>query len=64
MEWGKRKRKISHLGSRTVYQPTELGGLGVLDLELMNVALLTKWLWKLFNEQGLWQKNVVGRIYW
>jgi hypothetical protein len=31
-------------------------GLGVLDLEKMNIALLSKWLWKLFNEDGIWQK--------
>jgi hypothetical protein len=28
-------------------------GLGVLDLEKMIIALLSKWLWKLFNEDGI-----------
>ena len=36
--------------------PKDHGGLGVLDLEVMNIALLSKWLWKLFNEDGLWQQ--------
>ena len=36
-------------------QPKDQGGLGVLDLEVMNIALLAKWLWKLFNEKGMWQ---------
>lgn len=36
--------------------PKDLGGLGVLDLELMNISLLCKWLWKLENEEGVWQE--------
>jgi hypothetical protein len=32
------------------------GGLGVLDLDKMSIALLAKWIWKLFNEDGIWQK--------
>lgn len=33
----------------------DLGGFGVLDLELMNTSLLCKWLWKLENSEGEWQ---------
>jgi hypothetical protein len=36
--------------------PKDQGGLGVLDLEKMNIALLPKRLWKLFNEDGIWQQ--------
>lgn len=36
--------------------PKNQGGLGVLDLEIMNKALLGKWLWKLENEEGIWQE--------
>jgi hypothetical protein len=32
-----------------------MGGLGVLDLDLQNKCLLSKWLFKLINEEGLWQ---------
>jgi hypothetical protein len=32
-----------------------LGGLGILDLEIQNVCLLSKWLVKLMNEEGEWQ---------
>ena len=42
-----------------ICRPKNMGGLGILDLEIMNIALLSKWLWKLFNEKGLWQ-----RILW
>jgi len=34
------------------------GGLGVKDLEKMNVSLLCKWWWKLENEDDLWQQIV------
>jgi len=30
---------------QTVCRPTELGGLGVLDLHLTAIALQTRWLW-------------------
>jgi hypothetical protein len=30
----------------------------VLNLRLMNIGLLTKWMWKLESQDGLWQKNV------
>lgn len=36
--------------------PKEQGGLGVLDLDIMNKALLDKWLWNLENSDGLWQE--------
>jgi hypothetical protein len=31
------------------------GGLGILDLRLQNRCLLSKWLFRLINEQGIWQ---------
>ena len=53
---GDRNKKKYHLVKwATVCLPKDQGGLGVLDLELMNISLLSKWLWKLFNEQGPWQ---------
>lgn len=40
------------------------GGMGILDLETRNHCLLSKWLFKLFNEEeeGLWQ-DVLTRKY-
>ena len=32
-----------------------IGGLGILDLGVQNRCLLSKWLFKLLNEKGLWQ---------
>jgi hypothetical protein len=42
--------------------PKDQGGLGILDLEIMNIALLSKWLWNFFNEDGIWQK-ILWKIY-
>jgi len=36
-------------------QPKEQGGLGIQDLDIQNKCLLSKWLYKLCNEEGLWQ---------
>ena len=32
------------------------GGLGIQDLEAKNTALLSKWLFKLLTEDGVWQQ--------
>ena len=48
--------KKYHLVSwKKVCQPKELGGLGVVDLKVMNMCLLSKWLWRIENEEGVWQ---------
>jgi hypothetical protein len=36
-------------------QPKDQGGLGIQNIELQNQCLLSKWLFKLINEDGLWQ---------
>jgi hypothetical protein len=41
-----------------VCQPKEQGGLGVTNLEIQNKCLLSKWLVKLCNEDGLWQQLI------
>jgi hypothetical protein len=38
-----------------VCQPKDQGGLGIQNLEMQNQCLLSKWLFKLINEEGLWQ---------
>lgn len=49
-------RKYHLVNWQAVCTPKELGGLGVLDLDMMNVSLLCKWLWKLENTDGAWQR--------
>ena len=36
--------------------PKSIGGLGITDLEAQNTCLLSKWLFKLLNEEGTWQQ--------
>jgi hypothetical protein len=38
-----------------VCRPKDQGGLGVHELEVKNLALLGKWLFKLLTEDGVWQ---------
>lgn len=37
------------------------GGLGILNLQLFNKALLAKWFWKLEIESGLWQEVLLSK---
>jgi hypothetical protein len=41
---------------KIICQPKELGGLGVANLVTKNICLLSKWLFKLLNENGVWQQ--------
>jgi hypothetical protein len=36
-------------------QPRDQGGLDIQNLEIQKYCLLSKWLFKLINEEGLWQ---------
>ena len=38
-----------------ICQPKQQGGLGIQNLELQNKCLLSKWLFKVYNEHGIWQ---------
>jgi hypothetical protein len=55
-------RKYHLVNWEMVCTPKDLGALGFLNLELMNISLLCKWLWKLENEEGLWQ-NLLKNKY-
>ena len=37
-------------------QPKEQGGSGIQNLDIQNKCLLSKWLFKLCNEEGIWQE--------
>jgi hypothetical protein len=36
-------------------QPKEIGELGIKNIEIQYQCLLSKWLFKLINEEGIWQ---------
>ena len=38
-----------------------MGGLGILNLEIMNIALMVKWFRKMETEDGLWQSVLVNK---
>ncbi|WVZ53335.1 LOW QUALITY PROTEIN: hypothetical protein U9M48_004295 [Paspalum notatum var. saurae] len=49
------RRNIISLNGTKFANLKEQGGLGILDLEVQNKCLLSKWLFKLANEDGIWQ---------
>jgi hypothetical protein len=55
---GSTTKKYHLVNWETMCTPKIQGGLGILDLRCMNVSLLTKWVWKLESQEGLWQSLV------
>ena len=54
---GLEQRRIAWVRWDTVCLPKERGGLGVKDLRKFNIALLGKWRWELFHQNGqLWTR--------
>jgi len=54
-------------------RPKSQGELGIQDLEIKNIALLSKWVYKLLNENGVWREIIrnkymgskaVSQVYW
>ncbi|GAU36594.1 hypothetical protein TSUD_362640 [Trifolium subterraneum] len=63
--WGgtSRAKKINWVKWSLVCKSKEVGGLGVRDVRLVNINLLTKWRWRLLeSEDGLW-KDVIRSKY-
>ena len=52
------KRKYRLTKWEIICRPKDQGGLGVEVLELKNKCLLSKWLFKLLNEEGVWQELI------
>ncbi|KAL4388297.1 hypothetical protein GQ457_09G027380 [Hibiscus cannabinus] len=59
------KRKIHWVKWADVCLPKTLGGLGLIDLEVQNRALLGKWIWKFANSKDcLWQNIIVSKYHY
>ncbi|KAJ0683718.1 putative RNA-directed DNA polymerase [Helianthus annuus] len=59
--WGfkGRKKKIKWIAWKKMVAPKKLGGLGIGDIRSMNLALLTKWWWKLKEfPRALWARVI------
>jgi hypothetical protein len=50
------KRKYRLIKWNIICRPKDQGGLGIEVLEIKNKCLLSKWLYKLQNEEGVWQE--------
>ena len=50
------KKKYRLTKWKIVCTPKDQGGLGVLNLDVHNKCLLSKWLFKLLNRDGVWQQ--------
>jgi hypothetical protein len=44
-----------------IYRPKDQGGLGILDHEIQNKCLLSKWLFSLLNTDGAWQQLIKNK---
>jgi hypothetical protein len=53
---GHHKKKYRLAKWEIICQPKELGGQGVANLDIKNICLLSKWIFKLLNEYGVWQR--------
>jgi hypothetical protein len=52
----KKKYRLAKWG--IIYRPKDQAGLGVLNLELQNKCLLSKWIFILINSYGAWQQLI------
>ena len=55
------KRKYQLAKCVILCQSKEQGGLGIQNLELKNIALLSKWLYRLITIDGTWQQILRNR---
>ena len=57
--WESGEKKKYRLGKWSIMcRPKDQGGLGIEVLEIKNKCLLSKWLFKLLNEEGVWQELI------
>lgn len=55
----KNKKMVHWVNWNTVCKSREKGGLGVKDIEMMNLALLNKWKWRIMSEQEIVLSNIL-----
>ncbi|XP_058742136.1 uncharacterized protein LOC131614590 [Vicia villosa] len=57
------KKSIHWVGWNTVCKTCEQGGLGVKNMEILNVALLRKWKWRLLTEKEAVWSGIINHRY-
>jgi hypothetical protein len=55
------KKKYRLTKWNIVCRPKDQGGLGIEVLELKNKCLLSKWLFKILTEEGMWQQILTNK---
>jgi hypothetical protein len=55
------KKKYRLTKWNMVCRPKDQGGLGIEVLDVKNICLLSKWLFKIINEEGMWQKLLCNK---
>ncbi|KAL9686487.1 hypothetical protein QQ045_023947 [Rhodiola kirilowii] len=56
------RKKVHYVKWSTVLKPKQFGGLGITGMVEKNVALLTKWWWKLITGKGgLWRRVIIEK---
>jgi hypothetical protein len=59
-----KKKKYRLAKWSIVCSPKDQGGLGIHDLEVKNIALLDKWLFRLLTGDGMWQTILYRKYVW
>nr|KAJ0215457.1 hypothetical protein LSAT_V11C300123840 [Lactuca sativa] len=63
--WGgaEEQKKINWVSWKFVTAPKEIGGLGLGSLKVLNLSLITKWIWRLkVDSSGLWSKVIKAGV--
>jgi hypothetical protein len=55
------KKKYRLTRWNIICRPKDQGGLGVEVLDIKNRCLLSKWLFKLLNKEGMWQELLFNK---
>lgn len=59
---GQGQKKLHWASWNKIVMPKDMGGLGLVDLEKKNLALLTKWWWHLNKDKtSLWSQVIRGK---
>lgn len=54
-------RFLSYGPVQTLCHPKDQGGFGIHDLKIKNIALLSKWLYRLLTKDGIWQQLIKNK---
>ncbi|KAJ9680330.1 hypothetical protein PVL29_019599 [Vitis rotundifolia] len=60
---GRSERKVHLINWEVVCTPKEKGGLGIRKIDILNKALLGKWIWRFAFDRDILWKKVIGAKY-